>query len=85
MLKSQILEATYFKTLNVYSGFRWQRMSWAATCHTIHLEEMAYCVLDIFDVNMPMLCGEGSRALLKLQEEIVKNTNDFRLLTWTAA
>lgn len=31
-----------------------------------------------------MLYGEGLRALLRLQEEIAKDTNDFRLLTWKA-
>ncbi|KAJ9162327.1 hypothetical protein NKR19_g1397 [Coniochaeta hoffmannii] len=31
---------------------------------------------------MPMLYGEGAKAFLRLQEEIVKRTNDLSLLAW---
>jgi hypothetical protein len=43
---------------------------------------MAYCLLGLFDINMPMLYGEGQKAFLRLQEEIVKRTNDLSLLAW---
>ncbi|RYP57315.1 hypothetical protein DL769_009560 [Monosporascus sp. CRB-8-3] len=61
-----------------------QRMSWAATRQTTRIEDMAYCLLGIFDVNMPMLYGEGSRAFIRLQEEIAKETNDLSLFAWKA-
>jgi hypothetical protein len=32
-----------------------KRMSWAATRQTTRIEDIAYCLLGIFDVNMPML------------------------------
>ncbi|RYO84341.1 hypothetical protein DL762_005704 [Monosporascus cannonballus] len=59
-----------------------QRMSWAATRQTTRIEDMAYCLLGIFDVNMPLLYGEGSRAFIRLQEEIAKETNDLSLFAW---
>lgn len=62
-----------------------QRMSWAATRQTTRIEDIAYCMLGIFDVNMPMLYGEGSRAFIRLQEEIAKDTNDFSLFAWRAS
>jgi hypothetical protein len=37
-----------------------QRMSWAAGRETTRIEDLAYCLLGIFDVNMPLLYGEGS-------------------------
>src|SRR6478735_5744653 len=35
------------------------RMSWASMRYTTRIEDMAYCLLGIFDVNMPLLYGEG--------------------------
>ncbi|KAH7417941.1 heterokaryon incompatibility protein-domain-containing protein [Cadophora sp. MPI-SDFR-AT-0126] len=46
-------------------------------------EDMAYCLLGIFDVTMPMLYGEGMRAFSRLQEEIIKRSNDMTIFAWT--
>lgn len=59
-----------------------QRMSWAASRETTRAEDLAYCLLGIFDVNMPLLYGEGSRAFLRLQEEIARESNDLSLFAW---
>ncbi|KZL80886.1 het domain-containing protein [Colletotrichum incanum] len=58
------------------------RMSWAATRVTTREEDRAYSLLGIFGVNMPMLYGEGSGAFMRLQEEIIKETNDLTLFAW---
>jgi len=39
-----------------------KRMSWAANRQTTRVEDLAYCLLGIFNINMPMLYGEGERA-----------------------
>ncbi|KAK5126115.1 hypothetical protein LTR85_011470 [Meristemomyces frigidus] len=52
------------------------RMSWAAKRKTTRLEDTAYCLLGIFDVNMPLLYGEGSKAFLRLQREIIRQSTD---------
>lgn len=49
-----------------------QRMSWAAHRVTTRLEDETYCLLGLFQVNMPLLYGEGSRAFQRLQEEILR-------------
>ena len=59
-----------------------QRMSWASQRHTTFEEDIAYCLLGIFDVNMPMLYGEGQKAFLRLQEEIVKKSDDHSIFAW---
>ncbi len=59
-----------------------QRMSWAAGRKTTRLEDRAYSLLGIFDIHMPMLYGEGLRAFRRLQEEIIKQTDDFSILAW---
>ncbi|KAK1974961.1 heterokaryon incompatibility protein-domain-containing protein [Colletotrichum cereale] len=61
------------------------RMSWAATRVTTREEDRAYSLLGIFGVNMPMLYGEGSGAYMRLQEEIIKETNDLSLFAWMAS
>lgn len=61
-----------------------QRMSWAANRQTTRAEDMAYCLLGIFGVQIPMLYGEGSKAFIRLQEEIIKESNDLSLFAWQA-
>ncbi len=59
-----------------------RRLSWAAHRQTTRVEDAAYSLLGICDVNMPMLYGEGEAAFIRLQEEIVKETNDMTLFAW---
>ncbi|KAI0147104.1 heterokaryon incompatibility protein-domain-containing protein [Xylariaceae sp. FL1272] len=59
-----------------------RRMSWAAKRMTTRLEDMAYCLFGIFDVNMPLLYGEGDKSFIRLQEEIAKETSDLSLFAW---
>jgi hypothetical protein len=59
------------------------RMSWAAKRRTTRVEDIAYCLLGLFNVNMPLLYGEGTRAFRRLQEEILKHEEDLTLLAWT--
>ncbi|PMD39488.1 HET-domain-containing protein [Hyaloscypha variabilis F] len=59
-----------------------RRMSWAANRQTTRAEDMAYCLLGIFEINMPLLYGEGARAFVRLQEEILKVSNDQSLFAW---
>ncbi|KAG7290109.1 hypothetical protein NEMBOFW57_000104 [Staphylotrichum longicolle] len=61
-----------------------QRMSWAARRRTTRLEDAAYCLLGIFGINMPLLYGEGDKAFIRLQEEIIKESNDLTLFAWVA-
>lgn len=58
------------------------RMSWAAGRETTRAEDIAYCLFGIFDVNLPMLYGEGSKAFLRLQEEICQRVADLTLFAW---
>jgi hypothetical protein len=59
-----------------------RRMSWASKRNTRRVEDMAYCLLGIFDVNMALIYGEGSKAFTRLQEEIAKQTCDLSLFAW---
>jgi hypothetical protein len=59
------------------------RMSWAANRKTTRVEDLAYCLMGIFDVNMPLLYGEGQKAFVRLQEEIIKNNPDLSIFAWS--
>jgi len=60
-------------------------MSWAASRSTTRPEDMAYALLGLFDINMPLLYGEGGeRAFMRLQEEIIKRHGDHTLFLWSA-
>jgi hypothetical protein len=59
-----------------------QRMSWASRRSTTRKEDLSYCLLGIFNVNIPLLYGEGDKAFRRLQEEIMKRTNDQSLFAW---
>jgi hypothetical protein len=60
------------------------RMSWMIDRYTTREEDLAYCLLGIFDINMPLLYGEGGdKAFLRLQREIVRGSNDQSILVWS--
>jgi hypothetical protein len=59
-----------------------QKMSWAANRETTRVEDMAYCLLGLFDVNMPPLYGEGEKAFIRLQLEILKTSDDESIFAW---
>ncbi|KAL9107740.1 MAG: hypothetical protein Q9227_007362 [Pyrenula ochraceoflavens] len=60
-----------------------QRMSWASNRKTTRIEDQAYSLLGIFNVNLPMIYGEGEKAFLRLQEEIIKHSDDHSIFTWS--
>jgi hypothetical protein len=59
-----------------------QTMSSASTRVTTKIEDTAYCLLGIFGINMPLLYGEGANTFIRLQEEIMKHSDDQSLFAW---
>lgn len=60
-----------------------QKMSWAAKRDTTRVEDEAYCLLGPFDVNMTPIYGEGEKAFLRLQLEILATSDDESIFAWT--
>jgi hypothetical protein len=51
-----------------------ERMLWVAGRQTTIEEDIAYCLLGLFDIYMPLIYGEGSKhACRRLDEEIKKS------------
>ena len=60
-----------------------RRMSWASRRKTSRGEDMAYSLLGLFDVNIPLIYGEGRlKAFRRLQEAIMNTTHDQSLFAW---
>jgi hypothetical protein len=57
-------------------------MSWVSKRNTTREEDIVYCLLGIFDINMPLLYGEGRRAFIRLQEEIMRRRVDYSIFLW---
>lgn len=73
------------RALEHFNSTEWPvglKMSWAYRRQATRTEDLAYSLLGIFDINMPLLYGEGSRAFQRLQEEIMKVSNDLSLFMW---
>ncbi|KAF9243926.1 hypothetical protein BU15DRAFT_27497, partial [Melanogaster broomeanus] len=59
-----------------------EKFRWAAKRNTTKLEDRAYSLFGIFDLHMPVIYGEGDRSFTRLQEELIKCTNDLTLFDW---
>lgn len=58
-------------------------MSWAEGRETTVPEDRAYSLMGIFDVNMPLIYGEGgTKAFRRLQEEIARMSSDLSIVAW---
>ncbi|KAI5866564.1 HET-domain-containing protein [Durotheca rogersii] len=62
-----------------------ERMKWASKRETTREEDIAYCLMGIFNVSMPILYGEGAvGAFKRLQTEIIRNSFDMTIFAWRA-
>jgi hypothetical protein len=59
-----------------------QKLSWASRRVTTRAEDIAYCLLGLVGVNMPLLYGEGNKAFFRLQQEIIRQTDDESIFAW---
>ncbi|KAG1731771.1 heterokaryon incompatibility protein-domain-containing protein [Suillus lakei] len=59
-----------------------KRMGWLASRTTTKIEDMAYCMMGILGVHMPVMYGEKEYAFVRLQKEILYLTEDLSLFDW---
>lgn len=60
-----------------------ERMSWVARRKTTRAEDIVYCLMGLFNINMPILYGEGAqKAFRRLQDEIIKTSFDQSIFAW---
>ncbi|KAH8598530.1 heterokaryon incompatibility protein-domain-containing protein [Bisporella sp. PMI_857] len=59
-----------------------EKMRWASRRKTTRVEDGSYSLLGLFNVNIPLLYGEGHAAFYRLQEEIIKSSSDLSMFVW---
>jgi hypothetical protein len=57
-----------------------QRMSWAAERRTTRVEDLAYCLHGIFNVQLPMLYGEGENAVCGFKRKSLRSARTSQFL-----
>ena len=78
-LKERITRATGIRAEDMVNPRRAciaAKMSWAANRKTSRIEDTVYCLLGLFELNIPLLYGEGERAFMRLQHEILQVIDD---------
>lgn len=58
------------------------KLSWAANRQTTRTEDHAYSLLGLLGVHMPLIYGEGEKAFVRLQQELLRKYNDESILIW---
>ncbi|KAK3704787.1 hypothetical protein LTR37_013618 [Vermiconidia calcicola] len=56
-----------------------ERVSWARHRKSTRIEDLAYSLMGLFNVNMAPLYGEGTRSFQRLQDEITYKIGEPRL------
>ena len=60
-----------------------EKLRLASTRHTTRQEDAAYSLLGIFSLSLPILYGEGNRALGRLLAQVLTSSGDMSILAWT--
>lgn len=60
----------------------WEIMSWASMRKTTRIEDAAYCLFGLFDVNLPITYGEGEKAFPRLVEAIMAQCSTWDVFAW---
>ena len=60
-----------------------QRLSWAAGRRTTRIEDMAYALVGIFGIHMPVQYGEGRFAFQRLIEALLQRVQGYGIFVWT--
>lgn len=58
--------------------------SWASRRNTTLPEDMAYSLLGLLDINLPLIYGEGTAAFMRVQEEVLRRHDDESIFAWEA-
>jgi hypothetical protein len=62
-----------------------ERMVWVSKRKTTRIEDMAYCLIGIFNIPLSIAYGEGQVAFHRLQVEIVQRSHDRGLFVWSGS
>lgn len=78
------IPANVIRTGDLHNCCIAQRLSWAANRRTTRIEDRAYSLLGLLEVNIPLLYGEGEKAFARLQQQIMESSDDDSIFAWQA-
>lgn len=77
------IEMHYLSAADLDTASTAKKMSWAAHRQTSRVEDRAYSLFGIFNVNLPLIYGEGEKAFSRLQAEILRvKPEDHSIFAW---
>jgi hypothetical protein len=59
-----------------------KKLSGAVHRQTRRIRDQVYSLLGLLDVNMALIYGEREKAIVRLQDELLKLSTDASLLVW---
>lgn len=59
-----------------------EKMLWASLRKTTRTEDVAYSLLGIFNISVPIAYGEGKRAFRRLMEAIAEECREWQIFAW---
>lgn len=62
-----------------------EKLYLASMRQTTLVEDIAYSLLGIFNVSVPVIYGEGNRAIGRFLEHILTGSGDITILAWTGS
>ncbi|KAL6359898.1 hypothetical protein LRP88_07326 [Fusarium phalaenopsidis] len=77
-----VAESALINGVHAYKASVAEKMSWGAHRKTTRAEDRAYSLMGIFGINMPTIYGEGHRAFVRLQQEIMRISDDHSIFAW---
>ena len=60
-----------------------EKLRLALTCQTTQVEDAAYLLLGIFSMSLPVVYGEGDKALGWFFTQLLKSLGNTSILAWT--
>ena len=59
-----------------------KRMSWASQRKITRVEDLAHCLMRLFEANVPLIYDKKHKAFLRLQAETMETSEDHSFLAW---
>ncbi|EXJ76499.1 uncharacterized protein A1O5_01007 [Cladophialophora psammophila CBS 110553] len=78
------IDIAFLRGRDLHKASAAQKLSSASKRNTSREEDMAYCLIGLFDLSIPVIYEEGlKKAFGRLQDAILKDTGDQSLFAWT--
>jgi len=80
----QVTRIPQYQLVNFRPGcYRvWEKLLWASRRTTTRREDMAYCLVGMLNISMPIAYGEGDWAFHRLMEAILQRCNEPEIFAW---